>query len=240
MFPELAYPRPESSKVVSVDLQPMVSYSIIPRSLQAPLPGVSILQADITQPQTVPRVLDALGGRKADLVICDGAPDGGYTGVMVLTRSHWRPRPRRVPALPAAPCCTSTHCFSADTDTVFIYQATTLALTLMAPHATLVFKIFLSPLDPTAAVLRSQLSTFFAGPEPGEIDGHPEIAEFDDSAMLNGHERSDSAASASTAVPGFDAFGRRGGVWVRKPRSSRQGSGGEDPTASLLTLQKHS
>lgn len=27
-------------------------------------------------PNTVPLVLDALGGRKADLVICDGAPDG--------------------------------------------------------------------------------------------------------------------------------------------------------------------
>jgi tRNA (cytidine32/guanosine34-2'-O)-methyltransferase len=42
----------------------------------APLPGITTLQTDITMPETVPRVLDALGGRKADLVVCDGAPDG--------------------------------------------------------------------------------------------------------------------------------------------------------------------
>lgn len=42
----------------------------------APLPGITTLQADITVPETVPQVLDALGGRKAGLVVCDGAPDG--------------------------------------------------------------------------------------------------------------------------------------------------------------------
>lgn len=36
------------------------------------------MQTDITCPDTVPRVLEALGGRKADLVVCDGAPDGAY------------------------------------------------------------------------------------------------------------------------------------------------------------------
>lgn len=36
------------------------------------------MQTDITCPDTVPRVLEALGGRKADLVVCDGAPDGTY------------------------------------------------------------------------------------------------------------------------------------------------------------------
>lgn len=46
--------------------------------MQAPLTGITTLQADITVPNTVPLVLDALGGRKADLVICDGAPDGEY------------------------------------------------------------------------------------------------------------------------------------------------------------------
>lgn len=43
---------------------------------QAPLPGITILQTDITLPSTIPLVLNALGGRKADLVVCDGAPDG--------------------------------------------------------------------------------------------------------------------------------------------------------------------
>lgn len=59
-----------SNRVVSIDLQPM-----------APLPGITELQADITTPETVPRVLEALGGRKADLVVCDGAPDGEYQRV---------------------------------------------------------------------------------------------------------------------------------------------------------------
>lgn len=43
---------------------------------QAPLLGINILQTDITLPSTIPLVLNALGGRKADLVVCDGAPDG--------------------------------------------------------------------------------------------------------------------------------------------------------------------
>jgi 23S rRNA U2552 (ribose-2'-O)-methylase RlmE/FtsJ len=45
----------------------------------APLPGITTMQVDITVPETVPHVLEALGGRKADLVVCDGAPDGGYS-----------------------------------------------------------------------------------------------------------------------------------------------------------------
>lgn len=84
-------------------------------------------------------------------------------------------------------------------------QALTLSLTLMAPHATLIFKIFLSPLDPQAAILRSQLSTFFPGPPPGQ-----DIDEDEDDMA---------------GKPGYDRIGRRGGVWVRKPRSSRKGSG---------------
>lgn len=83
-------------------------------------------------------------------------------------------------------------------------QALTLSLTLMAPHATLIFKIFLSPLDPQAAMLRSQLATFFPGPPPGH-----DVDEDGD----------------TVGKPGYDRMGRRGGVWVRKPRSSRKGSG---------------
>ncbi|TPX39861.1 hypothetical protein SeLEV6574_g06944 [Synchytrium endobioticum] len=51
-------------KVVAVDLQPM-----------KPIPGVSILRGDITKQETVDRVLHAMGGVLADLVICDGAGD---------------------------------------------------------------------------------------------------------------------------------------------------------------------
>ena len=48
---------------------------------KAPLPNITILHTDITLPSTVPLVLDALGGRKADLVVCDGAPDGSSSRV---------------------------------------------------------------------------------------------------------------------------------------------------------------
>lgn len=68
---------------------------------QAPLTGVTTMQTDITCPDTVPRVLEALGGRKADLVVCDGAPDGTYRTLKPapipvsdkLTLSYRCPRP---------------------------------------------------------------------------------------------------------------------------------------------------
>ena len=50
-----------------------------PRSisfLQAPLPGVTILHADITIPSTLNKMMVAMEDEKADLVICDGAPEG--------------------------------------------------------------------------------------------------------------------------------------------------------------------
>ncbi|ODQ66207.1 FtsJ-domain-containing protein [Nadsonia fulvescens var. elongata DSM 6958] len=52
------------AKIVSVDLQPM-----------APINGVTTLQADITHPATLERILTIFGGEPADLVISDGAPD---------------------------------------------------------------------------------------------------------------------------------------------------------------------
>lgn len=55
---------PEEPKIVSVDLQPI-----------APIPGVITLQADITHPKTISKILDLFGGKPADLVISDGAPD---------------------------------------------------------------------------------------------------------------------------------------------------------------------
>lgn len=52
------------AKVVAVDLQPM-----------APIDGVTTLQADITHPKTLQRILDEFGGEPADFVCLDGAPD---------------------------------------------------------------------------------------------------------------------------------------------------------------------
>lgn len=51
--------------------------------MKAPLPGITILQTDITLPSTIPLVLGALGGKKADLVVCDGAPDGEFLGLYI-------------------------------------------------------------------------------------------------------------------------------------------------------------
>lgn len=98
----------------------------------------------------------------------------------------------------------------------------------MAPQATLVFKIFLSPLDPHASMLRSQLQLFF--PCPLTVDNE----------MDNPFCRAQQAERAGKDVrvedtweekfigkQGYDMRGRRGGVWVRKPRSSRPGSAGE-------------
>lgn len=50
--------------LVAVDLQPM-----------APIEGVLQLQGDITLPSTIASVISCFGGLKAQLVICDGAPD---------------------------------------------------------------------------------------------------------------------------------------------------------------------
>ncbi|WVW81818.1 hypothetical protein I302_103815 [Kwoniella bestiolae CBS 10118] len=175
-------------KIVSIDLQPM-----------ARLPNVTILQTDITLPSTVPLVLDALGGRKADLVVCDGAPD--VTGV---------------------------HDLDAYLHSQLLLAAITLSLTLLAPHSTLIFKIFLSPLDPQAALLASQLRCFFPGPSSSE----DEYVEFDlqeaddkDQEDIEGGMDVDQDASPNAGNEGYDLRGRRGGVWVRKPRSSRKGSG---------------
>ncbi|KHN74719.1 Putative tRNA (cytidine(32)/guanosine(34)-2'-O)-methyltransferase [Toxocara canis] len=51
-------------KIVAVDLQPM-----------SPLPGVVQLQGDITESSTAESIVSHFEGSKADLVVCDGAPD---------------------------------------------------------------------------------------------------------------------------------------------------------------------
>eukprot|EP00053_Salpingoeca_punica_P012389 m.110985 g.110985 ORF g.110985 m.110985 type:complete len:296 (+) comp15935_c0_seq2:126-1013(+) len=51
-------------KIVAVDLQAM-----------APLPGVIQMQGDITKESTAREITSHFEGEKADLVVCDGAPD---------------------------------------------------------------------------------------------------------------------------------------------------------------------
>lgn len=57
----------EEVKIVAVDLQPM-----------APLPGVVQIQGDITKPETAEKIMKHFEGMPADLVVCDGAPDGKF------------------------------------------------------------------------------------------------------------------------------------------------------------------
>lgn len=52
-------------KIVAVDLQPM-----------SPLPGIIQIQGDITKYSTAQEIISHFEGAKADLVVCDGAPDG--------------------------------------------------------------------------------------------------------------------------------------------------------------------
>ncbi|CAG0893289.1 unnamed protein product [Cyprideis torosa] len=51
-------------KIVAVDVQAM-----------AKLPGVIQIQGDITQESTARKIIEHFGGEKAELVVCDGAPD---------------------------------------------------------------------------------------------------------------------------------------------------------------------
>lgn len=52
---------------MAVDLQAM-----------APLEGVIQLQGDITNTKTAEHIIAHFDNTKADLVVCDGAPDGVY------------------------------------------------------------------------------------------------------------------------------------------------------------------
>lgn len=54
----------QGPKIVAVDLQPM-----------APLPGVECLQGDITSLETAKEIIRYFKGHRAELVVCDGAPD---------------------------------------------------------------------------------------------------------------------------------------------------------------------
>jgi tRNA (cytidine32/guanosine34-2'-O)-methyltransferase len=58
-------PKNRNVKIIAVDLQPM-----------APLAGVVQIQGDITKYSTAEDIMKEFGGLQADLVICDGAPDG--------------------------------------------------------------------------------------------------------------------------------------------------------------------
>lgn len=124
---------------------------------------------------------------------------------------------------------TGVHDLDAYLHSQLLLAALTLSLTLMAPGATLIFKIFLSPLDPHAEFLASQLRCFFSSPFPEDNDEEEnefgQYGEFEEEAESAGQE-GEGEKKRNVGKQGYDPQGRRGGVWVRKPRSSRQGSAG--------------
>ena len=63
------------SQVLSKSLSPDASIVAIDLQLMAPLPGVTQLQGDITKLETAQQVIGHFEGERADLVVCDGAPD---------------------------------------------------------------------------------------------------------------------------------------------------------------------
>lgn len=62
--------------IVAVDLQPM-----------APIPGVIQHVGDITKSDTARTIVQHFQGAKADLVVCDGAPDGKSLAVHCKMKS---------------------------------------------------------------------------------------------------------------------------------------------------------
>jgi len=54
----------EKERIIAVDLQPM-----------APVDGVRCLRGDITSIETARQIIDHFDGMRAELVVCDGAPD---------------------------------------------------------------------------------------------------------------------------------------------------------------------
>ena len=71
----------DNAQIVAVDLQEM-----------APIPGIKQLQGDITSLETAEQIISYFKGKKADLVICDGAPD--VTGKAPPEQSA--PLPKRI------------------------------------------------------------------------------------------------------------------------------------------------
>lgn len=55
---------------------------------QAPLTGVTQIMGDITLLSTAQKVISAMDGEKAQLVICDGAPDGSSLCLRPSIPSH--------------------------------------------------------------------------------------------------------------------------------------------------------
>lgn len=70
-------PNKDNVKIIAVDLQAM-----------ATLPGVKQLQGDITKLSTAQEIIEYFNDEKAQLVVCDGAPDGNKLNIVLRPISN--------------------------------------------------------------------------------------------------------------------------------------------------------
>ncbi|VDM31957.1 unnamed protein product [Hydatigera taeniaeformis] len=112
-------------KIVAVDLQAM-----------APIPGVIQLQGDITSRQTADQVIQQFEGEKAQLVVCDGAPDG------------------------TQPLLTGLHDLDEYVQSHLVLAALTICARILENGGTFVAKVFRGR---EAGLLGAQLRCLFAG-----------------------------------------------------------------------------
>ncbi len=143
-------------QIVSVDIQDM-----------APLKGVHQIKGDITKLSTVKSVIDVFNGKLADLVICDGAPDGTFshyskcfhhplTNTIIVTGMHDIDEYVQAQLLLAV---SHEHIYNMPRHSYSIpFQALNLTTHLLRPGGTFVAKIFRGK-DTT--LLYSQLKVFF-------------------------------------------------------------------------------
>ncbi|ACI64180.1 predicted protein, partial [Thalassiosira pseudonana CCMP1335] len=88
--------------IVAVDLWPM-----------EPLPGVHCIQGDITSLETAQKIIQHFHGRRAELVVCDGAPD-----------------------------VTNLHSFDSYTQSQLLLSAINISTHVLSPNGIFVAKIF--------------------------------------------------------------------------------------------------
>lgn len=103
--------------IVAVDLQPM-----------APIEGVTLLQGDITSDATAAAVIQHFDGHKADVVVCDGAPDGTLC--------------QRCMNVLHAPTVTGLHDMDEFVQSQLVLAALSVVVAVLRPGCTFVAKIF--------------------------------------------------------------------------------------------------
>ncbi|KAI3370967.1 hypothetical protein L3Q82_023617 [Scortum barcoo] len=139
----------EEVKIVAVDLQAM-----------APLPGVTQIQGDITKVSTAQEIIRHFEGQPADLVVCDGAPDGEMPTSCLS--SPVQPFLRRVllTLSSSVSIVTGLHDVDEYIQAQLLLAALNITTHVLKPGGTFVAKIFRGK---DVTLLYSQLKIFFTG-----------------------------------------------------------------------------